>query len=108
MRHQLLQRTTAAGLLAAALIAPALAQGTYQVPLETRDALESLLPAADLVARARFGDDAPGYFAELGLGTARSPGPSTGTPTGARTSPSTCACATTASGARTSWSAARR
>jgi hypothetical protein len=73
MRHQLLQRTTAAGLLAAALIAPALAQGTYQVPLETRDALESLLPAADLVARARFGDDAPGYFAELGLGNGAKP-----------------------------------
>lgn len=73
MRHHLLQRTTAAGLLAAALIAPVRAQGTYQVPLETRDALENLLPGADLVARARFGNDAPGHFAELGLGNGAAP-----------------------------------
>jgi hypothetical protein len=73
MRHHLLQHTTVAGLLAAALITPASAQGTYQVPLETRDALENLLPAADLVARARFGNDAPGHFAELGMGNGANP-----------------------------------
>lgn len=73
MRHQLLQRTTTAGLLAAALLAPARAQSAYQVPLETRDALENLLPAADLVARARIGNDAPGHFFELGLGDGAAP-----------------------------------
>lgn len=73
MRHQLLLRTTAAGLLAAALAAPGLAQDMYQAPLESREALENLLPSADLLARARYGDDGPGELAELGLGSAAAP-----------------------------------
>jgi hypothetical protein len=73
MRHPILPRTTAAGLLAAALAAPVLAQGVYQAPLESREALENLLPAADLVARARWGDDGAGGVAELGLGSSSVP-----------------------------------
>lgn len=58
----------------AAALAPALtAQGVYIAPLEDRTALDNLLPAADLVARARFGDGASGGWAELGLGSADAP-----------------------------------
>lgn len=73
MRHHFLQRSTIAGLLAAVLTSPTLAQGMYQVPLESREALENLLPAADLVARARYGDDGPLGVAEIGLGNAAAP-----------------------------------
>jgi hypothetical protein len=73
MRHHRLQRATAAGLLAAALCAPAAAQAVYKVPLESQQALENLMPSADLVARARYGDDAPLGFAELGLGSKAAP-----------------------------------
>lgn len=73
MRHQLLLRTTGAGLLAATLAVPGLAQDMNQAPLESREALENLLPAADLVARARYGDDGAGGWAELGVGSAAAP-----------------------------------
>lgn len=73
MRHPILLRTTAAGLLAAALAAPGRAQALQQAPLESREALESLLPSVDLMARARWGDDGPGGVAELALGSHAAP-----------------------------------
>jgi len=74
MRHLRLRRPLAAGLLAAAALAgPAAAQGFDLASLESREALENLLPAAELLARARFGDDGPGGFAELGLGSHAAP-----------------------------------
>ncbi|HVS19315.1 MAG TPA: choice-of-anchor W domain-containing protein [Planctomycetota bacterium] len=71
-RHDL-RRLLAIGLSAAALTAPSPAQGLYTAPIESRQALENLLPAADLVARARYGDDGPGGVAELGLGNLAAP-----------------------------------
>lgn len=73
MRHLNFLRTTAAGLLATALAAPGWSQGMHLAPLESREALENLMPAAELVARARYGDSGSGSLAELGLGNAAAP-----------------------------------
>ena len=73
MRRHHLRRLLAIGLSTAVLGVTSSAQGLYSAPIESREALENLLPQADLVARARFGDDGPGGVAELGLGSLSAP-----------------------------------